>query len=106
MVNKFRSYVLQDNGLDTVDANLELGHRPDERSYAAATAVLRELELTDVRLLTNNPDKYEAVLCSGIRAERIGLYAGRCPENENYIAAKTHRMGHFFGRCEPAAANS
>ncbi len=106
LVNKFRSYVLQDNGLDTVDANLELGHRPDERNYAAATAVLRELELTAVRLLTNNPDKYEAVLCSGIRAERIGLYAGRCPENENYIASKTHRMGHFFGRCEPAAANS
>jgi 3,4-dihydroxy 2-butanone 4-phosphate synthase/GTP cyclohydrolase II len=93
LVNKLRAYSFQDGGLDTVEANVELGHRPDERSYAAATAVLRKLGLERVRLITNNPDKYEAVRCSGIRAQRVALGVGRHPADESYIAAKALRMG-------------
>lgn len=94
LVEKLRAYSLQDEGLDTVDANLELGHRADERNYAAATAVLRRLGLERVRLLTNSPDKYEALLCSGIEAEYLTLDVGRRPANETYMETKALRMGH------------
>ena len=96
LVDKLRAYALQDRGLDTVDANLHLGRRPDERNYAAAGAVLRELGLTRVRILTNNPDKYEAVRCAGIDAERLPLEVGRDTANQNYLAAKVRRMGHLM----------
>lgn len=94
LVEKLRAYALQDQGLDTVDANLELGHRPDERSYAAATAVLRKLGVERARLITNNPDKFEALACAGIDVERVVLDVGRHPANERYIETKVLRMGH------------
>ncbi len=103
LVEKFRAYALQDGGLDTVDANVELGHRVDERSYAAATAVLRQLGLDEIRLMTNNPDKYEAVVCSGIRAQRIGSDVGRTSSNARYLETKLLRMGHDFTVTEPLA---
>jgi 3,4-dihydroxy 2-butanone 4-phosphate synthase / GTP cyclohydrolase II len=96
LVEKFRAYALQDEGLDTVDANIALGHRPDERSYTAATAILRRLGLTKIRLMTNNPDKLEAVLYAGIEAERVPANVGRHPENEDYLATKAERMGHIL----------
>ncbi|MFW6289308.1 MAG: GTP cyclohydrolase II, partial [Spirochaetota bacterium] len=103
LVDKFRAYALQDGGLDTVDANVELGHRADERSYAAATAVLHQLGLDEIRLMTNNPDKYEAVLCSGIRVQRIGTDVGRTSSNARYLETKVLRMGHEFTVIEALA---
>ena len=96
LVEKIRAYALQDAGRDTIDANIELGHREDERSYAAATAVLKEMGLKRIRLMTNNPDKYEAVRCAGIQASQIVIAVGRNSDNDAYISTKTIRMGHTF----------
>lgn len=94
LVEKFRAYALQDAGLDTVDANTHLGHRPDERAYAAATAALKALGVRCARLMTNNPEKYDALVCSGIDTERIAVDVGRTASNEAYLATKALRMGH------------
>ncbi len=106
LVDKLRAYALQDTGLDTVDANVHLGRRPDERNYAAAGAILRELGLQNVRLLTNNPDKYEAVRCAGIDVKRVPLDVGRDITNEKYIAAKITRMGHLMSAGAPVGKRS
>jgi len=100
LVDKFRAYALQDAGLDTVDANTRLGHRPDERAYAAATAVLKRLGVRSARLMTNNPDKHEALVCSGIAAERVTVDVGRTSSNERYLATKASRMGHAIAARE------
>lgn len=94
LTEKFRAYALQDRGRDTVDANLALGHRADERSYAAAAAVLLRLGIQQVRLLTNNPDKAEALLGCGIGVERIPVRDGHHPANQGYLQTKARRMGH------------
>jgi 3,4-dihydroxy 2-butanone 4-phosphate synthase/GTP cyclohydrolase II len=93
---KVRAYALQDQGLDTVDANVELGLPVDRREYGAAAAILADLGLTNIRLLTNNPAKVEGMRASGITVvERVGLYVGYHPENEAYRRTKVERMGHL-----------
>lgn len=95
---KIRAYALQDQGLDTVDANVELGLPVDRREYGAAAAILADLGLTSVRLLTNNPAKVEGLRASGIEVvERVGLHVGHRPENEAYRRTKVERMGHLSG---------
>jgi 3,4-dihydroxy 2-butanone 4-phosphate synthase/GTP cyclohydrolase II len=95
---KIRAYALQDQGLDTVDANVELGLPVDRREYGAAAAILADLGLTSVRLLTNNPAKVEGLRASGIEVvERVGLHVGQRPENEAYRRTKVERMGHLAG---------
>lgn len=96
LAEKIRAYRLQtEAGLDTVDANLELGHPADARDYRAAADMLRHLGLDRIRLLTNNPDKATALADAGIDvAERVPLVAGTSRDNANYRATKVRRMGH------------
>lgn len=98
IVAKIKAYALQDKGLDTVDANVELGLPVDRREYGAAAAILDDLGLSKVRLLTNNPAKVEGLRASGIDVvERVAHNVGQYPENEAYRRTKVERMGHLSG---------
>jgi 3,4-dihydroxy 2-butanone 4-phosphate synthase/GTP cyclohydrolase II len=98
ILHKIQAYALQDTGRDTVDANTDLGLPVDRREYGAAAAILHQLGLTRVRLLTNNPAKVEGLRASGIDVvERMPLQVGQHPENEAYRLAKIKRMGHLVG---------
>ncbi|GAA0034181.1 GTP cyclohydrolase II [Brevibacterium metallidurans] len=93
--NKIRAYALQDAGLDTVDANLRLGLSDDARDYRAAAAILTEMGLTRIRLLTNNPAKTRALENLGITVEAVvPLEVPSRPENARYLATKQTRMHH------------
>jgi GTP cyclohydrolase II len=97
LANKIRAYALQDDGLDTVDANLALGLPVDRRDYAAAAAILRELGLRQVRLMTNNPLKSAALERYGVRVvERVSLTVPPNAVNRDYLRTKADRMGHLF----------
>jgi 3,4-dihydroxy 2-butanone 4-phosphate synthase/GTP cyclohydrolase II len=95
LINKLRAYRLQDGGLDTLDANLALGLPIDARDYGAATAILADLGIDHVRLLTNNPEKVRQLEAHGIRvAERLPLVVGVGAVNTGYLETKRARMGH------------
>jgi GTP cyclohydrolase II len=95
LVNKLRAYSLQDQGFDTVDANLRLGFADDERDFTVAARMLSALAQDEVRLLTNNPRKVEGLEAAGIRvAERVPLKAGGGPHNRGYLETKRSRSGH------------
>ena len=95
LVNKARAYALQDGGLDTVDANLALGFPADLRTYTRAAAILADLGIARVRLLTNNPAKVEGLERAGISVrERIPLQVSPGPLNLRYLATKRDRLGH------------
>src|SRR3712207_3700952 len=97
LLSKLQAYALQDRGLDTVDANTELGLPVDAREYVAAADILSDLGVRSVRLLTNNPAKVEALDRHGIEvSERVPLVVGAHPENLRYLAAKRDRMGHHL----------
>ncbi|MBX2836983.1 MAG: 3,4-dihydroxy-2-butanone-4-phosphate synthase [Gammaproteobacteria bacterium] len=93
--NKIRAYSLQDEGLDTVEANHQLGFPADARTYDAAAAILQHLGVESIQLLTNNPEKHSALDTLGIRIERlIPLQIPAQFENANYLKTKATRMGH------------
>ncbi|HUG45684.1 MAG TPA: GTP cyclohydrolase II [Sphingomicrobium sp.] len=95
--NKLRAYALQDRGFDTVEANLRLGFADDERDYEHAAAILRQLGIEEVRLLTNNPAKVEGLANAGIRvAERVGHHMPANPHNADYLATKRSKSGHIL----------
>lgn len=95
LVNKLRAYALQDQGFDTVDANLRLGFADDERSFLVAARMLRLLGQDEVRLLTNNPRKVEALEAAGLTVvERVPLKTGGNPHNRAYLDTKKNRSGH------------
>ena len=95
LLAKLQAYALQDKGRDTVDANLELGFGEDERDYAAAAQILRDLGLADVRLLTNNPEKSVGLEMYGVSvAERVPMVIEPTPDNLRYLQTKAERMGH------------
>jgi GTP cyclohydrolase II len=97
LANKIRAYALQDQGLDTVDANLALGLPVDRREYASAAAILRQLGLRQVRLLTNNPSKSAALEKHGVRVvERVPLAVPPNAVNMGYLRTKADRMGHLL----------
>jgi GTP cyclohydrolase II len=97
LANKIRAYALQDQGLDTVDANLALGLPVDRRDYAAAAHILRSLGLSQVRLLTNNPAKSAALEKHGVQViERVPLAVPPNPINLEYLRTKADRMGHLL----------
>lgn len=103
LVNKLHAYNLQDEGLDTVDANLALGFGADERDFGLAAEILRALGVTAVRLLTNNPAKIDALTSRGITvAERVPLEVGARSENARYLRAKRERLGHLLAQPAPA----
>lgn len=94
--NKLRAYALQDRGFDTVEANLRLGFADDERDYEHAAAVLRELGIAEVRLLTNNPAKVEGLERAGVKVvERVGHRMPANPHNADYLATKRAKSGHI-----------
>ena len=96
--NKIRAYALQDKGVDTVDANHQLGFPADGRDYGLAVRLLRELGLSRIRLMTNNPAKLDALVRDGIEVvERVALEQGRNPHNAAYLDTKMTRMGHLIG---------
>jgi 3,4-dihydroxy 2-butanone 4-phosphate synthase / GTP cyclohydrolase II len=97
LANKIRAYHLQDQGLDTVEANLALGFPPDLRDYGVGAQILYDLGVRKMRLLTNNPRKVKALSGFGIEiVERIPLRAGDNPHNERYILAKKEKLGHWM----------
>jgi GTP cyclohydrolase II len=95
LVNKLRAYALQDQGLDTVDANLRLGFDDDERSFAVAARMLEKLSQRRIRLLTNNPRKAQQLGREGIEVvETVPLKAGANVHNQAYLETKRDRSGH------------
>ncbi|MBU6489357.1 MAG: GTP cyclohydrolase II [Burkholderiales bacterium] len=95
--NKIRAYALQEQGLDTVEANLELGLPDDAREYDSAVAILRELNVASVRLMSNNPKKFDTLAKHGIPVcERVALAIPVRDENERYIRTKQVKFGHYF----------
>jgi GTP cyclohydrolase II len=101
---KLRAYALQDKGLDTIEANLRLGHSVDLRDYALAVDILQFLEIRSLRLMTNNPQKIEAVVSSGIDiVERLSADVPVGPHSARYVTTKRERLGHLS---DPAAAPS
>jgi GTP cyclohydrolase II len=106
LLNKIRAYSLQDEGLDTVDANLALGFRDDERDYAVAAHMLASLTIRSVRLLTNNPKKVAALEAHGIRvAARIPHVIPANEYNRFYLQTKANRSGHLLDASPPTLAS-
>lgn len=97
LLNKIRAYALQDQGLDTVEANHKLGFAADERDFTLCADMLTLLNVPKIRLLTNNPEKIKVLEDAGINiTERIPLEVGENPNNERYLATKAHKMGHIL----------
>jgi GTP cyclohydrolase II len=95
LVAKIKAYAAQDRGLDTVDANLSIGAPVDARDYLLAAKILKDLGLSEIRLLTNNPLKVEALQRHGITvAEQVQHATLPSPHNERYLATKRERMSH------------
>jgi GTP cyclohydrolase II len=93
---KLRAYELQDQGLDTIEANLRLGHSVDLRDYVLAVEILRFLEIRSLRLMTNNPQKIEAVISSGIEiVERLSADVPVGYHSARYLATKREKLGHL-----------
>jgi GTP cyclohydrolase II len=93
--NKVRAYALQNEGADTVEANLALGFEPDERRYDLAAAILKDLGVRSIRLLTNNPTKVHGLRSEGVVInERIAHWVGENRHNADYLAVKRRKMGH------------
>jgi len=97
LTNKLRAYKLQEEGLDTVDANLELGFQADRRDYGIGAQICRDLGLTNIRILTNNPKKINRLEVYGIKiVEQIPLKARPSKHNVDYLRTKKYRLGHML----------
>jgi GTP cyclohydrolase II len=97
LANKLRAYTLQEQGLDTIDANLHLGFAADERRYEVAAALLRQLGIGRIRLHTNNPRKLRALEAAGLEVVGFRTLAGAVnPHNERYIQVRRERAGHLL----------
>jgi 3,4-dihydroxy 2-butanone 4-phosphate synthase/GTP cyclohydrolase II len=99
LIEKLKAYALQDQGLDTVDANLALGYRADQRDYGIGLQILKDLGLSKVRLLTNNPKKTDAFVIHGYGLEvvdQVPIIAPEEAERRKYLAAKRDRLGHHL----------
>jgi 3,4-dihydroxy 2-butanone 4-phosphate synthase/GTP cyclohydrolase II len=97
LLEKLRAYNLQDEGYDTVDANLILGHQADSRDYTVAAAILLDLRIRSIRLITNNPEKIEKLGELGVEVSgRVGTKPTLTPNNLKYIRTKVNRMNHLL----------
>src|SRR5580693_6198763 len=97
LMAKLKAYELQDQGFDTVEANVELGYRPDCREFELPAAILKQLGVGSVRLITNNPEKVEALEAAGIIvAERISAEIEPEETFERYLKIKREKMGHIY----------
>lgn len=105
LMEKLRAYELQDQGLDTIEANLCLGHAVDKRDYELPVRILRFLKVQSLRLITNNPEKLHAVSSAGIEiVERISADVPLCAHSARYIATKREKLGHFSSPGPPSRA--
>ena len=97
LLNKLRAYSLQENGMDTVEANEALGFNDDERLYYPAKEILSQFKINKVRLITNNPKKVEHMLNLGIIVtERIPIKINANKHNKKYLETKSKKSGHFL----------
>jgi GTP cyclohydrolase II len=97
--NKILAYALQEQGRDTVEANIELGLPDDAREYDSAAGILRSLKVNSVRLMSNNPDKFDTLRRHGIPVcERVALAIPVREENQSYILTKQAKFGHYFDK--------
>ncbi|MBP6874884.1 MAG: bifunctional 3,4-dihydroxy-2-butanone-4-phosphate synthase/GTP cyclohydrolase II [Candidatus Eisenbacteria bacterium] len=107
LANKMKAYALQDRGLDTVEANLHMGFRADERDYGIGAQILAQLGCRRIRLLTNNPAKRVGLEGHGLEiVERVPLVVDPTPHNRRYLETKRSKMGHCFDPDPPRAALS
>lgn len=97
LANKIRAYAFQDLGMDTVESNLRLGLPADARDYTSAVRVLKLLDVSRARLMTNNPAKIAALEASGIAVQRVPLEVPPNEHNAAYFAAKRRYFGHRLG---------
>lgn len=99
LFNKIKAYGIQDNGFDTVEANINLGLPIDARDYDVAIKILEKLNPSKIKLLTNNPEKIKSLYSSlkKITIERIAINSPFEPLNANYLAAKAKKMNHLIG---------
>lgn len=97
LANKMRAYSLQDQGFDTVEANHRLGFEDDERDFRIGAEILRQMGFSQVRLLTNNPNKVAKLESCGLEVtERVPLNVGETPQNAHYLATKAAKSGHLL----------
>ncbi len=97
LINKIKAYSLQDQGMDTVEANEHLGFAADARDFNLAGATLKALGVNKIRLMTNNPRKLESLESAGIEiTERVPMQYGQNPDNEKYLSTKSDKLGHLF----------
>jgi 3,4-dihydroxy 2-butanone 4-phosphate synthase/GTP cyclohydrolase II len=97
LFNKIKAYALQDKGEDTVDANIKLEFKADQRDYTIGAAILKELGLSSIKLITNNPRKIEGLEKYGIKITgRVPLVIKTNKHNEFYLETKKERLGHIF----------
>ena len=95
--NKIKAYELQDEGLNTVEANERLGFEADERDYSICGEILSSLNISSVRLMTNNPSKIEGLTTSGIDVvDRVSIEVSASKHNKDYLDVKADHMGHLF----------
>jgi 3,4-dihydroxy 2-butanone 4-phosphate synthase/GTP cyclohydrolase II len=100
--NKIKAYALQDQGLDTVEANLELGFKDDLRDYGIGAQILRDFDIGEVRLLTNNPHKIESLQRYGVTVTRVPLEVTPHIGNIDYLRTKKEKLGHLFTQLKVA----
>jgi GTP cyclohydrolase II len=97
LLNKLRAYELQDRGADTVEANEQLGFQSDLRNYELPGYILRHFELAAIRLMSNNPEKVEAMERAGVKVtERVPIVADAIDSRERYLRTKREKMGHLL----------
>jgi 3,4-dihydroxy 2-butanone 4-phosphate synthase/GTP cyclohydrolase II len=98
LANKIKAYALQDQGFDTVEANLQLGFKEDLRDYGIGAQILRDLGVGEARLLTNNPHKIESLQSYGVRVSRVSLEVTPHLGNIDYLRTKKEKLGHLFSK--------
>ncbi len=97
LINKLKAYQLQEQGMDTIEANLHLGFQEDERQYGVALDIIKDLAIKNIRLITNNPLKINALRDSGLNiVERVPIIIKAQEENQHYLDVKRLFMGHLF----------
>ena len=96
LVNKLKAYNLQDDGMDTVEANIALGFGAELRDYSGATTILRNLGVTKIKLMTNNPSKSEELKKDGFDVQQVNHVTIANNENKDYLKTKSEKMNHTF----------
>jgi 3,4-dihydroxy 2-butanone 4-phosphate synthase/GTP cyclohydrolase II len=97
LTEKINAYQLQDQGMDTIEANLHLGHEIDARDWSDAIAIIQALAITKLELLTNNPKKVAALAGGGVAVVQVPLVVASNEFNEKYLATKEEKLGHIRG---------